>query len=243
MNLEEKKAEILQFFEGLSFEEKSHRYFLGERSLKYSVSGIIKRYSNPFNAKQIAPFSAKKEGISVEQVLTNWKKANKESIIIGNAAHLFGEEYIFDRTVIPQDGYQRAIAKFWDELPDYVIPIFAELRTYHKTRFYAGTIDIILYNTLNDTWMIADYKSNKDLFKNYKGQMLRGKFNDLLDCPFSKYKIQLNYYKELVEQVPGIKISKMKIIWVKPDGTYELYDCPDYSERIAKKLKFNNRWS
>lgn len=243
MDLEIKKEEILTTFGALQFEEKSHRYFLNGKPLKYSVSGIIKRYSNPFNAKEIAPYSARKEGISVEQVLYNWRKANRESIEIGNAAHLFGENYMFNRTLVPQTGYDAAIKKFWDELPDFIIPVFAELRTYHKTRFYAGTIDIILYNTVNNTWMIADYKTNKDLFKNYKGQKLRGKFSDLLDMPYNKYQIQLNYYQELMEQVSGVKISKRKIIWVKPDGNYELYDCVDYSERIRKKVKLNTRWS
>lgn len=243
MDLENKKREIITAFQALKFEEDRHIYSVDGRILKYSVSGIIKRYANPFNANKIAPYSAKKEGLSVEQVLKNWRQANRESIKIGNAAHLFGEKYMFDRTLVPQTGYDQAIKKFWDEIPDFLIPVFAELKTYHKTRFYAGTIDIVLYNTLNNSWVLADYKTNKDLFKNYKGQMLRGKFSDLLDTPFNKYQIQLNYYKELIEQVPEINISKMKVVWIKPTGEYELYDCGDYSERIKKKVKLSNRWS
>ena len=85
--------------------------------------------------------------------------------------------------------------------------------------------------------LIPTHNTNKDLFKNHQGQMLRGRFSDLLDMPLSKYKIQLNYYQQLVEQVPGVKISKRKIIWLKPDGNYELYECEDYSDRLNAKLK------
>lgn len=49
MNLEDKKKEILNTFKDLTFKEDTHQYFLGDRSLKYSVSRIIKKYSNPFN--------------------------------------------------------------------------------------------------------------------------------------------------------------------------------------------------
>ena len=67
MNLEDKKKEILDTFKDLSFREDTHQYFLGDRNLKYSVSGIIKKYSNPFNTDQIAPFSAKNAfGVEVD---------------------------------------------------------------------------------------------------------------------------------------------------------------------------------
>lgn len=236
MNLEDKKKEILDTFKDLSFREDTHQYFLGDRNLKYSVSGIIKKYSNPFNTDQIAPFSAKKAGVTVKEIKRRWDYERVKSVKIGNAAHLFGEYFMFDRSLVPQTGYDAAIVKFWTELPDFIIPVFPELRAYHKKKFYAGTMDILLYNTLNDTFMIGDYKSNKDLFKNHQGQMLRGRFSDLLDTPFNKYQIQLNYYQQLVEQVPGVKISKRKIIWLKPDGNYELYECKDFSDRLNKKL-------
>lgn len=239
MNLEQKKLEILATFQDLSFVEKTHQYFLNDRALKYSVSGIIKKYSNPFNTDAIAPYSAKKAGVTVHEIKRRWKYERDKSVMIGNAAHLFGEDYMFDRSLTPQTGFDAAIVKFWKELPEFIIPVFPELRAYHKRKFYAGTMDILLFNTLNNTFMIGDYKTNKDLFKNHNEQMLRGKFSDLLDMPLSKYKIQLNYYQQLVEQVPGVKISKRKIIWLKADGNYELYECPDYSDRLNRKLILN----
>ena len=241
--MEHIKKNITEYFKDLTFNEEEHKYFVNGKPINFSVSGIIKKYEEPFKADSTAERVALRTGKTKYEILAEWRAINKQSLIIGNAAHLFGEQYVFDRTIIPQDGYQEAIAKFWNDLPDYIIPVCVETRMYHKERFYAGTMDIFLYNTLNDTFIIADYKTNKDLFKNFAGKKLRGKFSDLLDTPYSKYEIQLSYYQELIEQVPGIKISKRKIIWVKPTGEYELFDCVDYTERIAKRIKFNKRWS
>ena len=63
-----------------------------------------------------------------------------------------------------------AIMKFWGDLPPHVIPIIMEAKMYHKEQLYAGTADGILYNTLTGKYIIIDYKTNIDLFKNYKGQ-------------------------------------------------------------------------
>ena len=64
-------------------------------------------------------------------------------------------------------------------------------------------------NQINDEFDSLEIQKLSDL-KNEKDKYVKG-FSDLLDTPFSKYQIQLNYYQQLVEQVPGVKISKRKI--------------------------------
>lgn len=243
MNLEQLKIQVLDYFSDLKFDPELHRYAVEGRPLKYSVSGIIKKYSNPFDADKIAPYSAKKAGVSVQEIKAQWKSANRLSLEIGNAAHDFGELHALDRSIVPMDGYQEAIANFWASLPEELEVVFVELRMYHKGVWYAGTMDIFLYNKISGNFIIADYKTNKDLFKNYKGQMLRGKFSDLLDNPFNKYQIQLNYYQELIEQIPGINVSQRKVIWVKPDGTFEVLDCENFQDRITERqTKTKRKW-
>ena len=57
--------------------------------------------------------------------------------------------------------------KFWRDLPTYIIPVFTELQMYHLKKMYAGTADIILFNTKTEKYIIADYKTTKDLFKKF----------------------------------------------------------------------------
>lgn len=59
-------------------------------------------------------------------------------------SHLFGELYPFNRDLEPKSGFEKAIVKFWNDLPDFIIPVIMECRMYHKELMYAGTLDILL---------------------------------------------------------------------------------------------------
>ena len=100
---------------------------------------------------------------------------------------------------------------------------------------YAGTGDIILYNKVKNYFLIADYKTNKDLFKNFKDQKLYYPFSHMLDTPFNKYQLQLSYYQLMLEQV-GIPISKRLLLWLHDDATYDAYQMEDMTETIKKEL-------
>ncbi len=222
----EKLNKILSPFKDLSFKDESHKYFVKGSSLKYSVSSLISNFYRHFDPNSVAPFSAAKAGITTEEMLNQWAKINQESRDRGHRVHNFGELYQFNRNLKPSCPQEEAIVKFWKELPEHIIPVAAELRMYHFEKLYAGTADIILFDTKNQTYIIADYKTNKDLFKNYKGQTMLKPFENLLDNPLNHYVIQLSYYQILLEQV-GVKVSERVIIWLGLDGNYSLYKTED----------------
>lgn len=84
--------------------------------------------------------------------------------------------------------------------------------------------------------LIPTHNTNKDLFKNYKGQTMIGPFNHLLDTPFNHYQLQLSYYQILLEQIEGLKISGRKLIWIKPTGDYLMYNLEDYTKELKQEL-------
>lgn len=229
--MESIKKDIINYFSGLTFDEPTHKYFVKGAPIAKSVSTLIKQYSLPFNRDLLSKNVALKRGISQEEVLAEWDATNKAAIERGNQAHLFGELYAFNREMRPQSQYDLAIMKFWNDLPDYIVPALTELQMYHKDKMYAGTADIILYNKNTGKFIIADYKTNADLFKNFKGQRLTGRFSNFLDSPFNKYQIQLSYYHILLEQT-GVEISGRKILWILPNGTYQMYDSQDLTQYL-----------
>lgn len=236
--MEKQKQNILNFFSQLNFDEEKHKYSVGTRKIKYSVSGLIKRFVKPFDSNLMSLLVAQKRGISQKEVLAEWEEKKIKACNLGNKTHLFGEKYPFDRTLVPEGGHEVAVTKFWNSLPFHIIPVTMELQMYHKIYFFAGTADIILYNILTDTFIIADYKTNEDLFKNYKGQKLLGIFKHLLDNPFNKYQIQLSFYQILLEQT-GVKVSSRKIIYLKPEGNFEMYDAVNFTEELKTYIKEN----
>jgi hypothetical protein len=231
--------QIKEFFSDLKFVEDTHTYTVGDKKLP-SVSHLIEQYSTPFN-KDISKFVAIKRGISQAEVLAEWEAIAMTACLRGNKAHDFGENYLFDRTLKPTTPLEEAIVKFWDAFPDYIVPVGAEIKMYHKEFDFSGTMDIFLYNTRNDTYIIGDYKTNKDLFKNHKGQKMLGSFSDVLDDPFNHYQVQLSFYQILIEQL-GLKVSNRFLLWLKDDATYEFHKTKNAKERILKDLN-NGRFT
>lgn len=219
---------IRREFIKLDFDEEKHVYFVDNKPLKASVSKLIKDYYIPFNAEEVAERKAKRTGLTKEDYLKEWKEINLEAINRGHRVHLFGEEYPYKKgRMTPFCLQEQAVIKFWDELPEHIILVGVEIRMYHKEKGYAGTADILLFDTMNQTYIIADYKTNKNLFKNFQGKTMINGFEHKLDMPFSHYEIQLSHYQILVEQVMGIKVSRRIVIHLEMDGNYKMYDCED----------------
>lgn len=232
------KDKIEKFFNKLEFDEGKHLYTVHGNKINSSVSKIIKNFVKPFDTEGISKGVARKRGITQKEVLAEWKDISDKACSKGTRVHVFGELYPFDRTLKPSDKYEEAVVKFWNDLPDHIVPVIMELRMYHKDYLFAGTGDILLYNKLTGHYIIGDYKTNKDLFKNFRGQKMLSLFDDLLDMPLNHYQLQLSFYQILFEQI-GLKVEGRKIIWLKPEGEYEMYDTQDYTGILKEYLKHN----
>ena len=234
MSVESLYMKCGELFNHLNFDENNHIYTVEEQIIP-SVSKLIQRYYKPFD-KNISKMVARRRGVTEEQVLAEWEENSRKACERGDKAHYFGERYAFDRSLQPTTPLEEAISTFWDDLPEYIVPFATELKMYHHEYLYAGTGDIILYNKKKNSFLIGDYKTNKDLFKNFKDQKLYYPFSDMLDTPFNKYQLQLSYYQLMLEQV-GIPVSQRILIWLHDDATYEAYQMKDMTKVISEELK------
>jgi len=234
--MEDTKRKILDFFRGLEFDKDSHSYSVEENKISASVSKLISSFVEPFDTYNISLRVAKKRGISQKEVLSEWNKKRDLACTIGTDTHLFGEFYPFNKHLKPKNKLEEAVVKFWNDLPNHVVPLMMELQMYHKDYLFAGTTDIVLYNKETDKIILGDYKTNENLFKNYRGKKMLYPFDNLLDNPFNKYQLQLSFYQILFEQT-GLEVSSRKLIWLRPTGNYELYNTEDYTELLKEYLK------
>lgn len=241
--MEKMRHIIRESFKDLEFNEEKHIYSVDGKAFNGSVSKLIETFYEKFDAPKIAKRTAKYRGITVEEVLAEWAATNKEAITRGNRVHIFGELYPFNRGMKPSCPQEEAVVKFWEELPEWIVPVGVEIKMYHKVFRFPGTADILLFNTKTQEYIIADYKTNKDLFKNFKEKKMLGMFSEFLDNPFNHYQIQLSFYQILLAQL-GIKVYKRTIVWLNLDGTYTLYDTQDLTVELEQYLKVrheNNR--
>ena len=230
--MKEMQNKIKEYFKELQFDAQKHSYEVRGKPLT-SVSKTISKYVEKVDFDKIAGFIAKKRGITKQEVLAEWEAKKIASCQQGTLVHTFGENY--NGMQKPTNGFEEAIVKFWDNIPDYIEPFLFELQMFSETLGIAGTSDIILFNKKTGKFIIADYKTNEDLFKNYKGKTLLEPFNNLLDSPYNKYQLQLSMYQLLFEQC-GFEVESRRIIWLKPNGTYENFKTEDLTQKLLKEL-------
>jgi hypothetical protein len=230
MNIHDIRALILKHSASLKFNEKDHRYFLNETNLK-PVSNCIKEFYPEFNVDAIAAGYARKTKRKVEDIKKEWDQKRDKACDLGNKTHKFAESYFYNKLVVPDSAHEIAVVNFWNDLPSHIIPLLSEVRV-HNTQFgFAGTIDNLFYNEKLNCINPTDWKTNENIYKNFRGQKMFKPFDFLLDSPFSHYELQLSYYRIPLEDL-GLNIGDQFIIWLKPDGTYEKIKATDYSGHL-----------
>lgn len=234
------KEIIEKNFGGLIMDAPTHKYYLKDKPLEGSVSSQIKDFYTPFDSKTKSKEMEIPGFKSQQDFLDEWAAINKEAIDRGHRVHNFGERYAFDKTLVPSCPQEKALVKFWDELPAFIQPVFVEAMMYHHEFLFPGTADLLLLDLRDGSIIIADYKTNKDIFKNFQGQTLLAPFEQYLDSPFNHYQIQLSFYQLLLEQT-GLKVKERKIIYLKLDGEYEIWNTEDLTNTLKQhlKLKYN----
>lgn len=222
-------------FNNLVFVESSHTYFVKGKKLP-SVSSQVEKFYEPFD-KGVSKWVARSKGVTQAEILAEWKKTNEDAILLGNNTHNFAERYLAGECIRPKNRSELGVIKFLLDLdPKYTIE-YLELKMYNEKYGYAGTTDLLIKNNETGKYIIADWKTNKDLHKNYSKKMYPP-FSEYVSCPLSKYKIQLNLYKMCVEQ--KVEVEDMWIIWLdRSDTLYQLFEVEDLSDRLENYYATN----
>ena len=98
----------------------------------------------------------------------------------------------------------------------------------------AGQLDGFFYDTVNNKYVILDYKTDKEIKYFNRFQTFMPPLEFLSDCNYNKYTLQLNMYKHCIEKYLDITIDGMIIVWIKPDG-FELINIPE-SQDLVKMI-------
>lgn len=230
------KADITKAFADVEFIDWNHTY-LHKPTNTYlpSVSKKYKQFEVPFDSS-IARFVAPKMGLTESELLQQWKEKGILSAERGTRIHKFAEDWVNNNALEPSDDAEKGIIQFFKDHPNYVV-ITQELIMFHKLYMYSGTMDLLLYDTETEDFILADWKTNEDLHKNFKKQKLLEPFTDMLQCPLNLYKIQLSLYDMCLESIE-FPIEKRIIIWLEKDGStdklYQLFEAEDLKPKLKE---------
>ena len=260
------RNKIKKAFKDLEFVEEGHKYYVhntdGTTKELKSVSETIHQFVPYVDWEDKAQSCALKEGVDVSVIKRRWEENNIRATNNGTSVHLFGEMYHWFVTGHPEKicniikpqyekGYlipfgekQCASQQYNEDLFNVhdMYPLMVETQVY--TDKYAGTFDKLIYykHPTDDSKsgiIIADYKTNASLISDYNrrnGNMMLPPFDDYVDEALSHYICQLSAYQIPLEDL-GLKVLARRIIWLKPDSTYEQISVPDVTQRIRAALE------
>ena len=236
---------------GLTFDEKEHRYYLHGQEMP-SVSSIVEHFA-PFDSLAMATkcsINPKHEyfGRDPQEIVAIWAANGRAAAQAGTDVHAFGEAcalYIQGRTDeideqfrrrITPDGLraetpkEEAVAQWWNDQDWWRYTVVAkETRVVNPLLGYAGTFDLLLYDILEKTFHVRDYKTNKDL-ERWFGNMLLPPLSMLRGNDIGKYTVQQTAYTIQLRNV-GLDVRSNELVWLREDG-YRVVSLPMGYEKV-----------
>ncbi len=216
------QAAIREKFKEVTFDEEIHRYTIDGRTSS-SVSGVIKKFYKEFDASPFPTFLQKK-----------WKQKGKDAANAGTKIHTFAERYI-ESCAKPTNLKELGVVAFLMSLDERYEIVAIEQRMYQFVYDYFGTCDLLLYDKINKYYILADWKSNESLEKNY-GDMMLEPFEELLNTPFNRYQLQMAHYELCLEQVENLNVEERWIIHLtgKFENLFSVYPCEDFTNILKE---------
>lgn len=237
-------------FNHIKYHDEPHKYYIGEQEL---VSGttFIGLFKEKFDSVGMAKKTAKKKGVSVEEVLSEWDFKGDFSRTKGTLLHNFAENYWFNK-VFPVDfttyderfgdglmkeryeECRRMFLEFYEDAKDALIPIAAEFVIGDAEIGIGGMVDKLFWNQKMGELQIWDYKTNKEIntFSKYRKRMLFP-INFLHECEYNTYSIQLSLYKYIIEKNTNLKIGRCYLVHIHEEQEkYNIIECNDCTDIV-----------
>lgn len=184
----------------VTFEADTHTYRINGTKVP-SVTQILKHLKNPFDSQRIAGFVAKKQGKSVESVLKEWNDKSAAALLKGKALHSAAEDTMLDRRKVDSDASEvNSWLRFWNASKQFLSPRMVEEIIADSEYMVAGTVDAVLFSSKTNKNHVFDWKTGKFMTASPYGNMLLHPFNDLPECQYSIYSLQVSIYRLMLER-------------------------------------------
>ena len=236
------------------FEENTHKYFTKndpKKEIVYtSVTSYVSTFFKPFDAEAVANKIAKSRNTTPEALLKEWADISKEACVYGTRVHECCEDTLRGRSLrcVPQnEKEQKVFINAMDiarKLKQRFDIVGIEKLIFDEELRLAGTIDLLLKSkTAKDTYIICDWKTNKEINTESKyGEHALYPIESLDDCETSHYGLQLGLYSHILKSggyIPNNSIVKKAIVHITQTGS-DIITLDGYDQYVDLILKFKN---
>ena len=211
----------------ISFVDEGHIYYVdGQSKGIISCTTFIHKFFGQFNPTQVIQQIQKSSkyrtdptykyyGKSTEDIKEEWRM----TAVLGTQLHYMIELYYNNLEVEydDQSGFEQFLLFQHDH---ETMEIYrTEWRIFSDTLKISGSIDAIFKNKDN-TISIYDWKRTPEIiFKSFNNKTACQPIDNLLDCNFYHYSLQLNLYRHILETHYDQTVKDMFLIVLHPTNT------------------------
>ena len=227
------------FTKNIKLQREEHKYILNTNpDLEFtSVTTFIGQFFEEFNAKKIATKLVASNrnymGMTVEEVLATWKDAAEH----GTKVHEELENYILNKDTLTEPKSIQGMNWLNKYKMKSSFDVYPEVIIYSEELKLSGTIDLLLFDKINNKYIIMDWKTSKKIdtksYKNKRGT--KPASANIEDTKFNHYALQLSLYRYLLEEYYGIEVTQHLIIHLKDNECLGLH-VPYMKENVLKMV-------
>jgi ATP-dependent exoDNAse (exonuclease V) beta subunit len=191
----------------IEFHPEPHLYVFDGNQFP-SVTRLIHRWFPEFDAESVAKKKAEREGGSYEALVREWSRKRDEAASFGSKIHLMAETIILEnddraaddlaqgeREVAYLNAVKEALRRIrlgYDILETEKIVFSPDLKV-------AGTVDLLLRSRSTGEYVIADWKTNREIkYSSFRQERGTGPCRSLENCNFNHYSLQISSYSHLL---------------------------------------------
>lgn len=209
----EKKSSVSHNGLVIQFDDDGHVYRVFDQEtggLKHrplSVTTIIGKYKRPFDLEGLSAKCAAEEGVAQDEIKSRWATESKTACRYGTKMHsvaerLFNGEFVDDSTFSFKEKVvfaqiQSVVKKMRAKPYDWE----SEKIVFDPKVNVAGTIDLLGRNRETGSYILLDWKTNKQIrMDNEWGKTLLSPVDGLPECEMSTYGLQLAMYERILKE-------------------------------------------
>jgi ATP-dependent exoDNAse (exonuclease V) beta subunit len=229
----------------ITFVDDTHTYFIDGESADYvSTTTLIHKMFAEFDPDAViskmmnSPKWPKSPyyGKSREEIKKGWAANGKEAADAGTAMHLNIENFFNDLEFDATTPEFQLFNKFFLDHLDYK-PYRTEMLVFDEFAKVSGSVDMIFRDPEDPTkFVLADWKRSKEIKTFNKWQSGTVPLTENLDdCNFVHYSLQLSIYKHILETKYDMLVSETFLVVLHPNqAEYLKIPTMDFSDVVNK---------
>lgn len=219
----------------VTFQEKEHVYSFKGEPMSLSVTSLIGRYFEKFDADKIADkmISGRnwprreylhEDGnpFTKQEIMDQWDSVGEIARNRGTWMHYNIERFLNDMAPALDIPEMQHFMAFHKEVLQnkQCKPFRTEWRIAAPDLSLAGSVDLVLENS-DGSYVLLDWKRSKKVPFEMSASKAYGKFGGrplthIPDCDAAKYFLQLNMYRHILMEYYDIRVSDMLLVSLHP---------------------------